>query len=236
MTTTPTHPTAAAVADRTLADLVGERPARAIVREGLGLDYCCHGERPLRDAADAAGIDPDRVVDALARSDAQASDARDDGAESLAPVELADHIVATHHRYLREQLPVLQGLAAKVRDVHGSRHPELRHVADVVEELAAELLPHLDVEERDLFPAVPRVIAGEQPADVLPTVAQLRDEHVVAGNLLAVLRGASAGYEVPADGCASYRLLYEGLTALEADTFRHIHLENNVLFPALARS
>lgn len=31
---------------------------------------------------------------------------------------------------------------------------------------------------------------------------------------------------------ASYRSLYERLAHLEADTHIHIHLENNVLFPA----
>lgn len=33
--------------------------------------------------------------------------------------------------------------------------------------------------------------------------------------------------------CASYRSLYERLAHLEADTHRHVHLENNVLFPAV---
>ena len=37
----------------------------------------------------------------------------------------------------------------------------------------------------------------------------------------------------PADGCASYQALYEGLAELEADTHLHVHKENNVLFPAV---
>ena len=36
----------------------------------------------------------------------------------------------------------------------------------------------------------------------------------------------------PADGCASYRSLYERLDAVERDTHVHIHKENHVLFPA----
>jgi regulator of cell morphogenesis and NO signaling len=57
-------------------------------------------------------------------------------------------------------------------------------------------------------------------------------EHDRAGELLAELRSTTDDYQVPDDGCASYRSLYERLERLEADTHRHIHLENNVLFPA----
>jgi regulator of cell morphogenesis and NO signaling len=32
--------------------------------------------------------------------------------------------------------------------------------------------------------------------------------------------------------CATYRSAYRALEALERDLMRHIHLENNVLFPA----
>ena len=58
-------------------------------------------------------------------------------------------------------------------------------------------------------------------------------EHDRAGELLAALRERTAGYEVPDDGCASYRALYEGLAEMEADTHLHVHKENNVLFPAV---
>jgi regulator of cell morphogenesis and NO signaling len=40
-------------------------------------------------------------------------------------------------------------------------------------------------------------------------------------------------YTVPGDGCASYEALYAALAELEADTHLHVHIENNVLFPAV---
>ena len=36
---------------------------------------------------------------------------------------------------------------------------------------------------------------------------------------------------LPEGACASFRALYYGLEDLEKDLHRHIHLENNVLFP-----
>jgi regulator of cell morphogenesis and NO signaling len=56
-------------------------------------------------------------------------------------------------------------------------------------------------------------------------------EHDSAGQALRTLRRDSNGYSAPADACVSFLSLYQGLSAFEADLHRHIHLENNILFP-----
>lgn len=215
---------------RSLGELVAERPARARVLERQGLDYCCHGDRSLADAAAAAGLD----VAALAAELGAVEDTAAADIDRLPPVELIDHILATHHAYLHDELPLLDALARKVRDVHGERHPDLVLVARLVAAVRADLEPHLSKEERILFPAIRRVVeAGGEPGAIDQPIRVMLWEHEAAGELLEELRAATGGYAVPDDGCASYRMLYERLDALEADTHRHIHLENNVLFPAV---
>ena len=54
-------------------------------------------------------------------------------------------------------------------------------------------------------------------------------DEVAAG--LARLRTLTPGYEAPADACNSYRAMLDRLRTLEIDTHRHVHEENNVLFP-----
>ena len=218
--------------DRTLGELVAERPARARVFERLGIDYCCHGQRTLRDATAAAGLDPDEVA---AEIDAVVDEAEAD-TDRLEPVALVEHILETHHDYLHEELPLLVALAEKVRDVHGARHPELATVAALVQEIRAELDPHLAKEEQILFPAIREWAVGQRsfPFGTLSNpVRMMMFEHDRAGELLEQLRSATAGYVVPADGCASYESLYARLEHLEIDTHRHVHLENNVLFRAV---
>jgi len=216
---------------RTLGELVAEAPARAAVLERLGLDYCCHGERRLVDACGAAGLDAGSVAAQLEQPDATAADVD----YPTEPAALAAFIEATHHRYLHDELPALEALAQKVRDVHRERHPELDEVHRLVVEVRADLEPHLLKEERILFPAI-RALAGgvrEFPfGTVQNPIRMMGIEHDRAGDLLASLRAATGGFAVPDDACASYRSLYERLEALEVDTHRHIHLENNVLFPA----
>ena len=53
-----------------------------------------------------------------------------------------------------------------------------------------------------------------------------------AGQALARLNELTGGYQPPADACNTYRALFAGLADLEEDLHRHIHLENQVLFPA----
>lgn len=219
---------------RTLGDLVADNPATARALDRLGLDYCCHGERSLVEACEEAGLDPASVA---AEIDAVTPGGDRSWAE-LEPSALADHIAESHHRYLYEEMPLLEALAEKVLSVHGERHAELVEVRSLVAALWAELEPHLRKEERILFPAT-HELAGRRsqlPSGALSEhVRMLMFEHDRAGRLLVRLRAVTDDYTVPTDGCASYRSLFERLAALEADTHVHIHKENHTLFPAALR-
>jgi regulator of cell morphogenesis and NO signaling len=215
----------------TLGEIVAANPAAARALDRLGLDYCCHGDRTVADASVAAGLDPAVVA---AELDALPVDGDRTWTELDAPA-LAEHIVATHHHYLHEELPLLDELAAKVLSVHGRNHPELVRVRALVAAVKADLEPHLRKEEQVLFPAIAAAAAGRREFP-FGTVAQpirvMLAEHDRAGDLLAGLRAATSGYAVPDDACASYRSLYQRLEALELDTHLHVHKENHTLFPA----
>jgi regulator of cell morphogenesis and NO signaling len=217
--------------ERSLADIVAERGETTRVFERLGLDYCCHGDRTLDEACRDAGLDSvavARLLDETATTD-------DDRWTGLPIPALVDHIVEKHHRYAREELPLLDNLAAKVLGVHGERHPELRRVHELVRELRADLEPHFDKEERVLFPAIHAIYAGRRDfpfGSIANPIRMMGIEHDRAGELFASLRDVTAGYQVPGDACASYRALYERLAALEHDTHVHVHKENFRLFPA----
>ncbi|MFA5883722.1 MAG: iron-sulfur cluster repair di-iron protein [Acidimicrobiia bacterium] len=221
--------------DVTLGDLVTEHPELARALERRGLDYCCGGARSLADACAEQGLDAGVVAAALG-TDADAATVPDWAV--LAPTALAEHIVATHHRSLDDELPRLSGLLEKIERVHGERHPELAAVRHAYESLRADLEPHLRKEERVLFPMIrllesepepPRFVCGSLRNPISVMLA----EHDLVGDLLRELRALTDGFTVPADGCASYRAAYEALEALEADTHLHVHKENNRLFPAV---
>ena len=218
----------------TLAELVTQRPALARELERRSLDYCCGGQRTLEQSCAERKLDPATVLAELHAVQPQAPP----DWTTMSPATLVDHIEATHHRYLHEEPPRLAALTDKVVGVHGNRHPELHDVEATFTALRHDLEPHLMKEERVLFPMI-RELAAATAAPTLHcgTVANpirmMLLEHDRAGELLARLREITAGFEPPADACASYQALYRGLAEVEADTHLHVHKENNVLFPAV---
>src|SRR5579885_303156 len=224
-------------ADRTVRELVIENPAAARIFEELGIDYCCGGYRTLEEACARADVPVERVAKSLQTVEPVPED-RDWLAEPL--FELIAHIKNPHHRYPRDEIRRLGPLFEKVCSVHGQRHPELLHMRATFAALADELNTHLMKEEAVLFPYIIRMeesVLAHEP--VLPPpfgavrnpVSMMMREHDDAGAALRELREASRGYTVPADACLTYRTLYEALAQFEADLHRHIHLENNILFP-----
>ncbi len=218
-----------------LAEIIRARPGSEQTLEAFGLDYCCGGTRTLADACRDLSLDPSTVLDQVQLT---ASQPEPDWA-SMSPGALVDHIETTHHAYLHAELPRLSALADKVTAVHGDRHSELVEIQRAYETIRADLEPHLAKEEQVLFPMI-RELAGATSAPRFhcgslqnPISVMLR-EHDVVGELLTTLHRLTDGYQAPADGCASYRALFDGLARLEADTHLHVHKENNLLFPAVA--
>ena len=233
---TPPHGGGSAVdPSMTLGEIVTLRPALAAELERRGLDYCCHGDRTLTEAAGELGLDGSTVADELSTVAVDAPAAR---WASLGPSELVEHIDSVHHRYLWAELPRISALVDKIATVHGERHPELFDVQRLYGELRADLEPHLTREEQELFPRIRQLTAASDSSavdtrDLAAQIEALAGEHETVGALLDELRRVTSVYAVPEDGCASYAACYRALADLEADTHLHVHKENNLLFPAV---
>lgn len=167
-----------------------------------------------------------------------------DNPDNWEPDFLAEYIVQTHHRYLREHLPLICQYAAKTAAVHGERHPELKVVQKQVELLAGDLLEHMEKEEKVLFPYIRMLCDARRQHTQVPAVpfqsaqapiSMMEHEHDYAGALLENLRELTNDFTPPADSCTTYKLTYAKLKELDEDLRWHVHLENNVLFPKTIR-
>ncbi len=212
-----------------VADIVISHSECAPVFQKHKIDFCCNGGVSLEEAAKKRGVDVALLISELQgaisqREGGPAGDARD-----LSTTALIATIIANHHEYLRKILPFLVPLAAKVGNVHGDHDPKLKDLARVVKELSDAMIPHLDKEERTLFPALmtgkpdPRIIKDELDAMV--------KEHLEVAALLELIHKATDDYTLPDWACNSYRTLFAELESMESDILRHVHLENHVLMP-----
>ncbi len=226
-----------ATLERTVGQLVAERPSRAKVFETFGIDYCCGGKKPLKDACDARGIDANTVLGVLNLLDAQKPAEERDWSQATM-TELCDHIEKTHHQYLKDELPRMEFLVTKVAMRH-SEQPHLAQIRDTFLGLKQEMISHMDKEERMLFPICRALEAGDAGASarvgtVDNPIRQMEHEHDDAGEALARLRTLSSDYQPPAEACNTYRAMYDALEGLERDMHRHVHKENSILFPRAA--
>jgi regulator of cell morphogenesis and NO signaling len=223
----------------TLADVAATSLSAVRTLEHHGLDYCCGGKQPFDEACRAKGLTPESVMQELEQAQAAGVSGKDWQAAPLG--ELVKHIVATHHEYLKLELPALGNRLDKVHSVHGARDPEtLDRMLEVFASLRAELELHLHKEEAILFPFLEQYGDAEAQGQPMPPVpfgtirapiTMLEWEHESAGGALVKIRALTNDYRLPPYACSTVGALYEGLQALEADLHVHIHLENNILFP-----
>lgn len=217
-----------------LSELVAERPSRARVLEWFGLDYCCQGKRSLQAACEEQNLDLQMVMKEIIISDRANNHREERNWINTNAAELIHHIVEVHHSYLRAEIPRLSVLTDKVASVHKDRHPELSELRDLFSEVRKEIMGHLDAEEKVLFPAIRAAMIPTNREGNLPRInkslVEMEKDHLALGELLGKMRTISKNYQLPPDGCETYRVMLHSLIALEEDLHIHIHKENYILF------
>ena len=224
------------IGTQTPGELVIERPGRARVLDRMGILYNCEAEGSLADACSQKNFMLDHVLGLLAASDR--AEPLDGGRDwTGAPMgELVDNIIAEHHDYLREELPRLSRLLHKLASNHAEQDPNLPEVEQVFTGLRGELELHLAKEEQVLFPIIRQIEAGNARAashcgSVRNPVMVMEREHVGAKQALATLSRLTNGYTAPDWACTTHVAVIESLGHLDKDLNRHIHKEDDILFP-----
>ncbi|WP_438445248.1 iron-sulfur cluster repair di-iron protein [Gorillibacterium sp. sgz5001074] len=221
--------------EETVGALVAAFPGAANVFKKHAIDFCCGGNRALNTVIRQQGLDKETVLGELNEAWTAAGE-RIDGTDWRAAPSRAiiAEIVTKHHDYLRSELPLLADFTAKILRVHGPHHADsLEPLYRYFQEFKRELETHMVKEEQELFPLI--LAHEENPTDELyhqaeSKLEELEREHEHAGDLLKRMREVTGGYTLPEGACRTYQLTFTKLEELESDMFRHIHLENNILF------
>lgn len=222
----------------TVGELVAKDYRKAQVFKKYGIDFCCGGKKSVKQVCEEKGISQEQLEHELNTSEENSS--RETEYEKWEPSFLADYIVNMHHKYVREAIPALYEYTNKIARVHGQRHPELLEIAKHFANVANELEAHMPKEERILFPYIKQLEEAKKNGTKMQSAAfgsithpinMMEMEHEHAGNEFEAIRKLSHDFALPADACATYTVAFKKLQEFEDDLFRHIHLENNILFP-----
>ena len=224
--------------NKTIGEIVADDFRTAAIFKKYGIDFCCRGGRTIEEACEKKKESEKKLIEELA--------ALPSGKEEMVDVSgwpldlLANYIVKIHHEYVREKTPILLQFLDKICKVHGERHPELFEIKDLFTESAHDLAEHFQKEERVLFPFIEKLVKASQTGEPLePThfgtvenpIEMMKHDHTVEGDRFAKIAELTQGYNPPADACNTYQVTFSMLEEFENDLHRHIHLENNVLFP-----
>lgn len=221
-----------------IGDIVAEDFRTAAIFKKYGIDFCCKGGRTIQEACSPINLDKSQIyseIENLPKTDGNSIDF------NSWPLDLlADYVEKTHHRYVEEKTPVLQQFLDKLCKVHGGSHPELFQIKELFDGSAQDLAAHMKKEELMLFPFIKTMVRAQIEGNAIPQppfgsvenpVNMMKHEHTVEGERLRKIAELTDEYTPPADACNTYKVTFAMLQDFENDLHKHIHLENNILFP-----
>lgn len=218
-----------------IGELVAARPGLARLFSELRIDYCCGGKISLAAVSESRGLSVDTFIAMLKAADAALGAAQVDvDAANMSLKDLTEHVERTHHAYLKDELPRLVEMAQRVAYKHSHRDQRLTEMAETVTTVAQDMISHMQKEEQVLFPLVRQIEADPRSpyaAAIAEPIRRMESEHDDAGRATERLRELTDGFTPDCESCNTHRALLHGLARFEEDLHRHVHKENNVMFP-----
>ena len=229
--------------EQSLGEIVGKYPLLSGFFEKNGIDYCCGGKETLREAAAEHNIDENNLIKQLEKELERLDEFQADEItwETRPASELVDYIVARHHGYIKQNLPDSEAHLRKILQVHSEVNPDemmgderaivrLPKLLTAFLEMKESISKHLKEEEDEVFPAIKNDAVDES---LKRKILKLQEEHEELGETLEKIKQLATDFVLPEWACPTFAATYRLLSGFQADIHKHIHLENNILFPKL---
>jgi regulator of cell morphogenesis and NO signaling len=223
----------------TLSQIVTKNYRAAAVFEKYSLDFCCKGNKSFNEACTEKKLIASEILSELQNTTVAA----DYSSFRFADWELdflVDYIFNNHHKYIRNIIPVITGHAEKVALKHGDKNPETVEVNRIFSIVSKDLKQHLMKEEEILFPFIKYMVKTERQKvkaerpyfwTIVNPINMMDAEHINAGDSMYQIRKLTNNFTPPEGACTTFKTYYNELKEFEEDLHKHVHLENNTLFP-----
>lgn len=226
---------------QTIAEIVTNDYRTATIFKKHGIDFCCGGQVSLQEVCSKKNIGTDYMLGLLSNLDGITLEGEQFSNPTYSQLgQLTAHIEEKHHTYVRTRLVEIAPFLQKVVKVHGQTYPFLVEVQKHFEAVVEELTSHMWKEEEILFPYINELSVAwptgqnlKKPAfgSIVNPITMMESEHESAGNAFKSIRELTNDLTPPEGACNTFRITYLLLAEFEDDLHRHVHLENNVLFP-----
>lgn len=222
----------------TVAEIVTQNIKTADVFKKNGIDFCCGGNVSVQEICKKKNIDYEKLKEDIINIENQQDNSHDFNSWDLD--FLADYIINTHHKYVRDANELIIQYSDKVAKVHGHHYTEVVKINELFHSIANELNMHMQKEEMILFTYIKQLVTTKKNNQTLEPspfgtiknpINMMESEHDDAGDMIKQISELSNNFNPPPEACNTYRALYSKLEEYQNDLFQHIHLENNILFP-----
>lgn len=226
------------IGTKTVGELVATDYRAADVFKKYGIDFCCGGNVSLQELCSKKNLDFAEIEGDLQTIDSQFNKSYNFNKWDLG--FLIDYIINVHHSYVLENIPIITQYADKVAKVHGHHRKETVEISKLFKMVSEELRDHMQKEENILFPYIKMQVGAKKNGLPMPKasfgtvenpIGMMETEHENAGKAFRDIGTLSNDYNPPPEACNTYKVLYAKLHEFEEDLHRHVHLENNILFP-----
>ncbi|WP_203412850.1 iron-sulfur cluster repair protein YtfE [Entomobacter blattae] len=190
------------------------------------IDFCCGGKITLGHALKNKNLDTQKIISALSLLETRKTPQIHDW-NTMPLHEMTHYIVKNFHQVHRQQLPELIAMARKVESVHANKDSCPKGLANLFEEIYADLDRHMLKEEEILFP----LIENNKGFMAQGPISVMEAEHDEAGEQLETVKKLTHNMTPPPEACNTWKALYNGAATFIHDMMEHILLENTVLFP-----
>jgi regulator of cell morphogenesis and NO signaling len=225
------------LANKKVGEIVADHFSTAKVMSKYGIDFCCGGGVTLEKACSKKGLNYENVVQEIEELLAQPEDQE---FNKMSARELANYIVDVHHKYVETTLPAIRSYLEKLVSVHGHHYTELEEIREIMKQVSDSMTMHMKKEELILFPYIAAMDSAVEKGTPLALphfghvdhpIHMMEQEHDQEGIRMKRIEELSKGFQCPPEGCNTYKVAYFLLEEFTQDLHKHIHLENNILFP-----
>lgn len=223
--------------ESTIAKIVTDNYATSVIFQRYNIDFYCNGNRSLEQVVDNDNLleflNELRLVESIKNSN-------EPNFNELSLNELVDYIEKIHHSYVEQQLLKIKQLLEKVIPKYSEKYPELIETSELLYQSSGELATHMKKEELILFPWIKKMVNTKKLGKELPVphfktiqnpISMMLEDHNHETNNFHTMRKLSKNYTISESVDTDFKKLYQLLDEFELDLHKHIHLENNILFP-----
>lgn len=205
------------------------------------IDYCCNGHLTIEEVAKEKKMNPDDLIKLVEENIKYGGENQVDEYDNIEEFksldidQMVDSIIKNHHEKERSLLFEIDPNLNKIMLVHYEHHgEELLKLHSLFEDLKKELEEHFVKEEKMTFPLM---LENKNPnQEIIEKVHELETDHEKAGDLIKEMIDLTNWFEIPADGCNTYKFTFNKLETLVKDIFVHIFKENSILFKKFTES